>query len=94
MADRTEDTLDARIRQRAYRLWQDDGSPPGRPDEYWHRAAQQIAAEGVDAPPDSTHPGPAFEQSDKQQLEVPVPEESPNDQEAEVSKPRAKRRRI
>jgi hypothetical protein len=49
-----------RIRQRAYRLWQDDGSPEGRADEYWGRAEAQIDAEGgLEAPE------PAIEQSDK-----------------------------
>jgi len=41
-----------RIRQRAYQLWEADGSPEGRADEYWHEAAAQInaaAGDGTDA---------------------------------------------
>jgi len=33
-----------RIRQRAYQLWEADGSPEGRADDYWHKAAAQIDA--------------------------------------------------
>ncbi|WP_322787264.1 DUF2934 domain-containing protein [Paraburkholderia heleia] len=34
-----------RVRRRAYQLWEDDGAPEGRADEYWSRAEKQIAAE-------------------------------------------------
>lgn len=37
------------IRQRAYRLWQEDGSPEGRPEDYWLRAELQINAEQEDS---------------------------------------------
>ena len=33
------------IRDRAYALWQSDGSPEGRDQEYWHRAEQELAAQ-------------------------------------------------
>jgi Protein of unknown function (DUF2934) len=33
-----------RIRQRAYELWERDGRPPDRADEYWLQAEQDIAA--------------------------------------------------
>ncbi|WP_224014734.1 MULTISPECIES: DUF2934 domain-containing protein [Paraburkholderia] len=39
------DEREARIRQRAYQLWEDDGAPEGRSDEYWGRAEKQVAAE-------------------------------------------------
>lgn len=38
---------ETQIRERAYRLWQADGSPEGRADEYWQRAEQQLDAEAV-----------------------------------------------
>lgn len=48
-----------RIRQRAYRLWEQEGSPEGQADEYWTRAEAQIDAEGgID-----DVPGPALDQS-------------------------------
>ena len=31
-----------RIRKKAYQLWEADGSPEGKADEYWHRARQLI----------------------------------------------------
>ena len=34
-----------RIRERAYHLWEADGSPEGKADEYWHRARQLVANE-------------------------------------------------
>jgi hypothetical protein len=36
-----------RIREKAYELWQMDGSPEGKPDEYWHRARQIIENEAM-----------------------------------------------
>jgi hypothetical protein len=32
------DTLEHRIRERAFQLWQDAGSPEGRAEEFWQRA--------------------------------------------------------
>jgi Protein of unknown function (DUF2934) len=34
-----------RIRQRAYQLWEEDGSPEGRADVYWHRARELLDQE-------------------------------------------------
>ena len=31
-----------RVRQRAYALWEMEGRPEGRADEYWHRARELI----------------------------------------------------
>jgi hypothetical protein len=41
-----------RIRERAYELWQQDGAPEGRADEYWEKAQRQVLAEssGTSAP--------------------------------------------
>ena len=33
------------IRQRAYQLWEEDGAPEGRAEEYWHRARELIQQE-------------------------------------------------
>ncbi|NTZ06246.1 DUF2934 domain-containing protein [Burkholderia metallica] len=40
---------ETQIRERAYRLWQADGAPDGRADEYWQRAERQLDAEGSSA---------------------------------------------
>ena len=29
-------SVEERVRERAYQLWERDGSPEGRADEYWH----------------------------------------------------------
>jgi hypothetical protein len=34
-----------RIRERAYPLWEEDGSPEGRAEEFWHRARQILDKE-------------------------------------------------
>ncbi len=34
----TREHLEACVRAEAYRLWEADGCPEGRADEYWHRA--------------------------------------------------------
>jgi hypothetical protein len=34
--------LEQRIRERAYELWMQHGSLPGRADEYWYQAEQEI----------------------------------------------------
>jgi hypothetical protein len=38
------------IRNLAYRLWEEAGSPEGRPDEFWLTAQQQLANEPGIAP--------------------------------------------
>ncbi len=36
----TQERAEQRIRERAYLLWQQEGCPEGRADEYWHRACE------------------------------------------------------
>jgi hypothetical protein len=38
-------SLDERIRVRAYHLWEADGRPRGREEEFWERARELIAIE-------------------------------------------------
>jgi hypothetical protein len=46
-SERTQDaaTLEERIRQRAYELWEQEGRQSDRDDEYWHRAGKELSAE-------------------------------------------------
>lgn len=39
------DDLEHRIRERAYALWQQAGSPDGRQDEFWHQARQELSGD-------------------------------------------------
>ena len=49
---------DQHIRERAYKLWEEDGSPEGRADEYWERARFLV---GIAANPDAgTLPNPSI----------------------------------
>jgi len=37
----TKPGLEQNVRERAYFLWEQDGRPVGRAEEYWHRALEQ-----------------------------------------------------
>jgi Protein of unknown function (DUF2934) len=39
------DDLQSKIRERAYRIWQQEGSPEGRAQDHWHQAEREIDAE-------------------------------------------------
>ena len=39
------ETIEQRIRAKAYELWQEDGSMEGCADEYWKRARSLVEAE-------------------------------------------------
>lgn len=45
-----------KIRVRAYELWEKDGSPDGRADEYWEQARAQIDEEESAADGNGTDP--------------------------------------
>jgi len=36
------DDRDKKIRERAYRIWQDEGEPHGKDVEHWHRARAEV----------------------------------------------------
>jgi hypothetical protein len=40
------ETLEDRIRERAYYLWEASGRPSGREVEFWHRAREMVATDG------------------------------------------------
>lgn len=49
MSDSEQDT-ETRIRERAYALWDQDGRPEGRAEEYWEKARRLIEAEDDSRP--------------------------------------------
>jgi hypothetical protein len=49
--------LEADIRHRAYSLWEADGKPDGRDEEYWHRARELLQDEGQSSYPPSQSRG-------------------------------------
>jgi hypothetical protein len=79
---------EALIRERAYHLWEQDGAPEGRADEYWEKARRQIDAEGGDEPAPIS-----ADQSKKRTLEDAVPQEDENGMAGQMATPRAKRAR-
>jgi hypothetical protein len=48
--------LEQRIRERAYELWMRHGSLPGRADEYWYQAEQEILGQQGGETGDEPHP--------------------------------------
>jgi hypothetical protein len=46
--------LETRIRERAYVLWEEDGRPEGRAEEYWERARRFVEAEEDPKAPNMT----------------------------------------
>jgi hypothetical protein len=42
-----DESRETRIRERAYSLWQDDGSPDGRHEEHWARAEREVGSDGT-----------------------------------------------
>jgi len=41
----TEPSVEQRVRERAYALWEQAGRPSGRDAEFWQRARDEIEAE-------------------------------------------------
>jgi hypothetical protein len=41
-----DNDLEARIRTRAYHLWENDPEPEGKAEQHWEEARRQIEAEG------------------------------------------------
>ncbi len=37
-----DNDFDKKIRERAFKLWQDAGSPDGRHEEFWHQAKEEL----------------------------------------------------
>jgi hypothetical protein len=53
MSDKSsQQDLETRIRERAYGLWESDGRPEGRAEEYWEQARRLIEAEDEPKAPD------------------------------------------
>ena len=47
------------VRERAYRIWERQGSPDGHADQFWLMAEEELIAEGVTRP--GAGPEPAVE---------------------------------
>jgi uncharacterized protein YjbJ (UPF0337 family) len=39
------DDRESKIRERAYRIWREEGSPEGRAHSHWHQAEKEVDAE-------------------------------------------------
>jgi hypothetical protein len=47
---RTTKPTDKEIAARAYRLWEENGRPEGKEEEFWHAAEQQLLNEDKSNP--------------------------------------------
>jgi len=56
---------EGRIRDMAYKFWEDEGRPAGRADEHWHRARAFIEGQPQPAPFPEEDAGPAQQASKK-----------------------------
>lgn len=65
-----EQQLEWRIRDRAYRLWEEEGRPEGREMEHWQMARELIAQQ--DSQGMATKPNPAAEGKDRTTRDEPV----------------------
>ncbi len=54
----TNEEFEQRVRERAFSLWQSEGSPEGRTDEFWDLARRQLQAEDDPDAPDMVSPPP------------------------------------
>ena len=50
MSGNQERSVDEQVRKRAYELWEQEGKPDGRHDEFWHQAQAEISSSGKDNP--------------------------------------------
>jgi Protein of unknown function (DUF2934) len=65
------DDIEQRIRQRAYRIWEEEGRPEGRAAEHWERARFLV---GIEARPDAgKQPNPIVEGREKGYTTPPPP---------------------
>lgn len=59
--DDTDETRQQHIRERAYHLWEADGRPHGREEEFWERARELVGMEesagAAELPNPATQPG-------------------------------------
>jgi hypothetical protein len=61
------DEFDERVRQRAYRLWVEEGCPEGRSDVHWEKARELVAIEGNQKP--TPRPAPRGEMTSGEPVE-------------------------
>jgi Protein of unknown function (DUF2934) len=66
---------EARVRARAYAIWEAEGQPHGRDEDHWHRATQEIAGEDAASAlrPRRATPAKAAPQPSSPQAGAPSP---------------------
>jgi len=73
--DETDKTaIEQRIREHAYSLWEADGRPDGRAEEYWKRAREQLGAGGQAG--STRRPGGIIESLEEMLPKADIPDHS------------------
>jgi hypothetical protein len=52
-----ESELEQRIRERAHRIWEEEGRPHGQQAAHWERARREIAEQQMTGAPEAEAPG-------------------------------------
>lgn len=76
MSDTEQHDPERRVRERAYHLWLEAGSPEGRSDEFWHRARElehEMREGGAAGAADEKHEKGALESLGDAMTEGEVP---------------------
>jgi Protein of unknown function (DUF2934) len=75
MSDTQDQDREQRIRDIAYGLWEKEGQPEGRTDEFWHRAVQIV--DGGEALPHAPAETPAAKDDVDLEIEQSFPASDP-----------------
>ena len=70
-----DDRWDELVRERAYRIWERQGSPDGHADQFWLMAEEELLAEGYSRP--GTTPAPTAEQPPEDKVDEASEESFP-----------------
>ena len=72
-----DQTRDQRIRERAYALWEKEGSPGGRAEEFWERARLMLDAENSQSAVGGSLPASVSDKATDEAIEDTFPASDP-----------------
>ena len=67
-----QQALEARVRERAYQLWEQEGRPEGQEHAHWHEAERQVMLEAGLGEPQGARPEPPKGERPEPQPEPPA----------------------
>ncbi len=72
-----DQTVEDRIRTRAYLIWLEEGQPHGQDAEHWARAEAEVAANGAPAPAEPKRAAPRRAKKAETPTEAPASDAAP-----------------